>query len=72
MKDVLNAVNDRRLVRTFQDVHDTLESQKIGTAMLGESLKKERQRHRLDRLSAQDRIGIDVMPVMRMVLCNGC
>ena len=42
MKDVLNAVNDRRFVWAFQDVHDAFESQQIGAAMLRESLKKER------------------------------
>ena len=72
MKDVLNAVDDRRLVGTFQNIDDALEPQEIGPAMLRESLKKERERHSLDRLLAQDRIGIHVMLVMRMVLCDGC
>jgi hypothetical protein len=42
MKDVLNTVDDRRSVGAFQDVHDALESQEIGAAMLRERLKKER------------------------------
>src|SRR5215471_11352747 len=41
MKDVLNAVDDRRLVGALQDIDDALEPQEIGTAMLRESLKKE-------------------------------
>jgi hypothetical protein len=71
MKDVLDAVDDRRLLGAFQDVHDAFESQEIGAAMLGKRLEKERQRHRPDRLSAQDRIGIDVVPAMRMSMCDG-
>ena len=73
MKDVLDAMDARRLIGAFQDVHDAFESQEIGAAMLGKRLEKERQRHRPDRLLAQDRIGIDVMPAMRMSMCDrGC
>ena len=72
MKDVLHSVDDCRLVGALQNVDDAFESQEIAAAMLGKRLEKERQRHRPDRLSAQDRIGVDVMPTMSMFMCDGC
>ena len=71
MKHVLHAVDDRRLVGAFQNVDDALESQEIAAAMLGKRLEKERQRHRPDRLLAQNRIGVDVMSAMRMFVWRG-
>ncbi len=64
MKDVLNAVDDRGLVRAFQDVHDAFEPEEIGAAMFGNRLEKKRQRHRPDRIPAHDRIGVDVMTLI--------
>src|SRR5215467_2950259 len=61
MKDMLDAVDNRRAVRAFQNVHDAFESQESGSAMFGERLKKQRQRHGPDRLLAHDRVGVDSM-----------
>jgi hypothetical protein len=38
MKDVLDAVDDRRLLGAFQDVHDAFESQKCGQQCCGTHL----------------------------------
>src|SRR5262252_5494342 len=71
MKHVLDTVDDGGPVRAFQDAHDALESQEVCTAVLAKRLEKERQRHRSDRISADDRIGIDVVTLMRVPIRNG-
>ena len=40
MKDVLYAVDHRRPVRALGDVHDALEAQQIGAAVLCECFEK--------------------------------
>src|SRR2546427_1090438 len=70
MKDVLDAMDDRWPVGAFENVHNAFESEKIGAAMLAERLKKQRQRHRPDRIVTHDRIGVDAM-TLRGVLMRG-
>ena len=36
----MDAVNDRGPLRAFQDVHDALEAEEIGTTVLGDDFKK--------------------------------
>jgi len=43
MKHVLDAVNDSGPLRAFQDVHDALETEEIGTAVLRDGFEKEGQ-----------------------------
>ena len=49
MKDMLDAMDHRRPIGAFKNVHDALETEDIGAAVLGERFEKERQRHSLDR-----------------------
>ena len=44
MKDMLDTVKHRRPLGAFDNVHNTLETKEIGTAVLGERFEKERQR----------------------------
>ena len=60
MKDVLDTVNHRRPIGTLDDIHNTLETKEIGTAVLGERFQEERQRRSPNRLLAHERIGLDV------------
>ena len=60
MKDMLDAMDHRRPIGAFKNVHDALETEDIVAAVLGERFEKERQRHSPDRLPAYDRIGLDV------------
>src|SRR4051812_35153921 len=70
VKDMLDAVNHRWPVRALRNIHDALEAQEIGPAMLGECFEKQRQRDGPDRLGAHDGTGFDagVMRGMRMSL----
>ena len=70
MKDMLDAVDHRWLIGVFKNVHDALESEHVGAAVLGERFEKECQRHSPDRFPAHDRIGFDVgiMASMRMAM----
>ena len=69
---MLDAVDDRRPVGTFKNIHDPFESQEIGAAMLGKRLKQQRQRHGADRLLSDDRMGIDVMRAVPVSLRWRC
>ena len=60
MKDMLDAMDHRRPIGAFKNVHDAFETEDIGAAVLGERFEKERQRHSLDRFAAHDRVGFDV------------
>src|SRR5258708_32792602 len=71
MKDVLDAVDDRGPVGAFENVHDAFEPEKIGAAMLAERLKKQRQRHRPDRIVTHDRIGVDAMTLRGVLMRRG-
>src|SRR5258706_7445414 len=71
MKDMLDAVDDRGPVRAFENVHDAFEREKIGAAMLAERLKKQRQRHRPDRIVTHDRIGVDAMTLRGVLMRSG-
>jgi hypothetical protein len=64
MKHVLDAVNDGGPFRAFQDVHDALETEEIGTAVLRNSFEKERQRHCPQGLKAHQGIGLNSMMVI--------
>ena len=71
MKDMLDAMNHRRPIGAFKNVHNTLEAENIVAAVLGERLEKERQRHGPDRFLAHDRVGFDVSIVARMRVSMG-
>ena len=60
MKDMLDAMDHRRPIGAFKNVHNALETEDIAAAVLGERFEKERQRHGPDRFLAHDRIGLDV------------
>ena len=69
MKDMLNAVDHRRPIGTFENVHDAFEPKDLIPAVFGERLEKQRQRNSLDRLIAHDRVGLYcVMACMRVTV----
>ena len=72
MHHVLDPMDHQGTVRFLGDLHNALEAQDIGTAMLGERFEKEREHHSLDRFPAHDRIGFDlgIMASMRVALCR--
>ena len=45
MKHVLYAVDDRRMLGILGHLDKAFEAKQVGTAMVGEGLEKERQRH---------------------------
>ena len=68
MKDVLQAVDYGRTLRTFDDINDALQTEQVGAAVLRQGFEKERQRNGLDRRGAHDRVGFDfgIVVVVRM------
>lgn len=66
MKDVLDPVNDHGPAGALGNVHDALEPQKTGTAMLGQYFQEKRQCHGVDRRIAHDGIGLELSAVPRM------
>ena len=60
MKDMLDAVDHRRPIGAFYQVHNTLEAQEISAAVLGKRFEKECQSDGPDRLPPHDRVSFDV------------